>query len=66
LLLAVIEDFQLIWYVEPEVLLSGDAEAIVRIKQRALELGVPWRKCALRKRQGGRGAPPVVIVPELY
>ena len=66
MLLAVVEDFQRIWYVEPEVLLSGDAETIVRIKQRAAELGVPWKKCALRKRQGKRGAPPVLVIPEVY
>ena len=46
-----------VWYLEPDVLLSGDAKAIAAVQRRAAEYGVPVHACVPR-------AEPALIVPE--
>ena len=55
MLLPVLQNFEQVWYVEPDVLLSGDASTIARIQERAGALGVPLRSCIEKK------APPIVL-----
>jgi hypothetical protein len=49
MLAATLQDFQRFWYLEPEVLLSGDARMVKRIRKRAIALGIPFK----RQVQGG-------------
>jgi hypothetical protein len=55
MLLPVLHNFQHVYYVQPDVLLSGDAHTIDRIQRRAAALGVPLRSCV------EKAAPPVVL-----
>ena len=57
MLLPVLQTFEQVWYVEPDVLLSGDASTIARIKERAGALGVPLRSCIKKKA-------PAIVLPE--
>lgn len=50
MLLPVLQDFQQVWYMQPDVLLSGDAQAINSIKQRAAAFGLPFHVCAAKSR----------------
>ncbi len=57
MLLPVLHTFEHIFFVEPDVMLSGDANTVVSIQERATLLGVPLQRCT-RKR------PATIIIPE--
>ena len=57
MLLPVLRSFEHVWYLEPDALLSGDANSVGHIKQQAALLGVPLHECAKK-------AAPAVVVPE--
>jgi hypothetical protein len=48
MLLPVLHDFQQVWYLEPDVLLSGDAKTVGIIRERAAALGVAFESCLAR------------------
>ena len=49
MLLSVLHDFQQVWYLEPDVLLSGDAKTVDAARERAAELGAAFQNCLTRQ-----------------